>query len=100
LFQHKDREQRSAQGADGASAKGKGIMRGPKIDDPDLPLRLLFDHWPQTAEVFLAHRMACFGCPIAPFHTVIDACAEYRLDEPTFRAELRAAVGARPDAAA
>lgn len=66
-------------------------MGGPRLDDPDLPLRVLFDHWPQTAAVFLSRRMLCFGCPIAPFHTVIDACTEYGLDEATFRAELRRA---------
>lgn len=68
-------------------------MFGPKIDDPDLPLTVLFRHWPATAGVFLAHRMVCFGCPIAPFHTVIDACAEYGLDEALFRAELCVAAG-------
>lgn len=67
-------------------------MFGPRMDDPDLPLALMFRHWPATAQVFLAHRMLCLGCPIAPFHTVIDACAEYGLDEAQFRAELRAAV--------
>ncbi|MDZ4309817.1 MAG: DUF1858 domain-containing protein [Cypionkella sp.] len=67
-------------------------MRGPRLDDPDMPLRLLFDLWPDTARVFLSHRMMCFGCPIAPFHTVIDACAEYGLDEAIFRANLRMAV--------
>ena len=67
-------------------------MFGPRLDDPDLPLRLLFDLWPNTAQVFLSRRMACFGCPISPFHTVIDACAEYRLDEAAFRAALRAVV--------
>lgn len=63
-----------------------------RLEDPDLPLLGLFGQWPETAQVFLLHRMACFGCPIAPFHTVVDACAEYRLDEAAFRAELRAAV--------
>ncbi|MFN4156180.1 MAG: DUF1858 domain-containing protein [Paracoccaceae bacterium] len=67
-------------------------MPGPRMDDPDLPLALLFCRWPATAGVFLSHRMVCFGCPIAPFHTVIDACAEYGLDEAQFRAQLRAAV--------
>lgn len=67
-------------------------MRDPAMDDPDLPLRLLFELWPETAQVFLSRRMVCFGCPIAPFHTVIDACAEYRLDEAVFRAALQAAV--------
>lgn len=78
-------------------------MGGPKIDDPDLPLSAVFAHWPETASVFFAHEMACFGCPIAPFHTVIDACAEYRLDEPAFRTELRASLAQSrpiaPDAA-
>ena len=32
--------------------------------------------------------MACVGCPIAPFHTVADACAEYALAEGRFRAAL------------
>ncbi|MDT8854241.1 hypothetical protein RNZ50_04150 [Paracoccaceae bacterium Fryx2] len=68
-------------------------MRGPRKDDPDLPLCGLFDLWPETAAVFLARRMVCFGCPIAPFHTVSDACAEYRLDEAAFRADLAAATG-------
>ena len=66
-------------------------MGGPKIDDPEMPLTLLFDYWPETAVVFLFYHMFCFGCPIARFHTVIDACKEYALDEAAFRVELRAA---------
>ncbi len=71
-------------------------MTGPDFDDPDLPLQVLFDRWPVTATVFLSHRMLCFGCPIAPFHSVVDACLEYRLDAARFRDELRAALLARP----
>jgi hybrid cluster-associated redox disulfide protein len=67
---------------------------GPDFDDPDLPLQVLFDTWPVTASVFLSHRMLCVGCPISPFHTVVDACLDYRLDEACFRAELRAALSA------
>lgn len=70
-------------------------MSGPRIDDPDLPLGALFSRWPATVAVFLTQRMACFGCPIAPFHTVVDACAEYRLDEAGFRARLCAAATPR-----
>lgn len=62
------------------------------IDDPDMPLQVLFDHWPGAASVFLAHRMLCVGCPIAPFHTVVDACLEYGLDEMEFRRELHAVI--------
>lgn len=68
-------------------------MSPPKIDDPDLTLTALFAAWPQTPVVFLRHKMACFGCPIAPFHTVIDACREYGLDEEAFRSEIRKAAG-------
>lgn len=35
--------------------------------------------------------MLCFGCPIAPFHTLADACAEYGLHEDAFLEEIRAA---------
>jgi len=64
----------------------------PSIEDPDLPLSRLFDLCPETGHVFLEARMLCFGCPIAPFHTVLDACREYRLDEEAFRRLLRARV--------
>ena len=67
-----------------------------KIDDPDLPLSSLFERWPSAGAVFMSRGMLCFGCPIAPFHTVIDACLEYRLDEEEFRARLREAVAAAP----
>jgi hybrid cluster-associated redox disulfide protein len=61
-------------------------------DDPDLMLDRLFALCPQAAAPFLARRMLCPGCPIAPFHTVGDACAEYGLEEAAFRAQLRRAV--------
>lgn len=69
-------------------------MFGQDIDNPDMPLQVMFNRWPATASVFLAHRMLCFGCPITPFHTVIDASLEYGLDETRFRCELRAALAA------
>ena len=64
-------------------------MRRPDFDDPDLLLSVLFAEWPAVATVFLDRRMLCPGCPIAPFHTIVDACLEYGLDETEFRAELR-----------
>lgn len=66
--------------------------RRPDLDDPDLPLADLFAAWPDAARPFLARAMLCPGCPIAPFHTVVDACGEYGLDEQAFRAEIRRAV--------
>jgi hybrid cluster-associated redox disulfide protein len=71
-------------------------MEQPSLDDPDLPLSRLFERWPATAQALLERRMLCFGCPIAPFHTVTDACEEYRLDEEAFRARLRALASGPP----
>jgi hybrid cluster-associated redox disulfide protein len=69
-------------------------MRHPTLDDPDMALDTLMTLWPETITVFLRHRMLCVGCMVGPFHTVIDACREYNLDEWVFRAELQAAIGA------
>lgn len=66
-------------------------MRHPGLDDPDLPLAELIERWPDTVPVFLRHKMLCVGCLISPFHTIVDACAEYNLSESDFLAELREA---------
>ena len=65
------------------------------VDDPGLSLADLLRAWPAAARPFLRHRTACVGCLMAPFHTVLDTCAEYGLDEAAFRAELRAAMAPR-----
>lgn len=64
-----------------------------KLDDPDLPLSEMMSRWPQTIAVFNRHKMLCVGCLISPFHTIVDACAEYGLDENKFIAELMEAAG-------
>ena len=65
------------------------------VDDPDVTIETILTRWPATAEVFLRHRTHCVGCLIAPFHTVIDTCAEYDLDEEMFRRALREAATTR-----
>ncbi len=45
--------------------------------------------WPSTIEVFLSHRMACPGCPMAPFVTLGEAARSYALDLPELLAMLR-----------
>jgi hybrid cluster-associated redox disulfide protein len=67
-------------------------MRTPKLDDPDLPLAEMMAHWPETIPVFMRYKMLCVGCLVSPFHTAIDACAEYNLDYDRFLAELMASV--------
>ena len=73
-----------------AGSRQPSGMDSRRTDDPDLSLAELFAARPETARVFLAHRMACVGCPFAPFHTVADVCAEYALAEGRFRAALAA----------
>lgn len=54
---------------------------------------------PASAGVFLAHRMACVGCPLAEFETLADAAREYHLSLADFLAELAAVPAAPPPAA-
>ncbi|SEL20329.1 DUF1858 domain-containing protein [Roseovarius nanhaiticus] len=67
-------------------------MPKPRLDDPDLPLADMMRLWPQTVPVFIRHGMLCVGCLIGPFHTIVDACAEYDLDEASFLSELQDAI--------
>lgn len=68
-------------------------MRKMILNDPDLPLADLMTRWPETIPVFMRHKMLCVGCLISPFHTIVDACQEYGLDEESFIAELLEAAG-------
>jgi hybrid cluster-associated redox disulfide protein len=45
----------------------------------DLSVGEIMSTWPSTIRVFIAHRMHCVGCPIAPFHTLADAAEEHRI---------------------
>ncbi len=69
-------------------------MRKLRLDDPDLPLADMMSRWPETIPVFIRHKTLCVGCLVAPFHTIVDACAEHHLDEDVFLADLFAAAGA------
>lgn len=61
----------------------------------DMTLSEIMARWPPTIRVFIDRRMHCVGCPIAPFHTVLDAAAEHGLDfaDLTRELEARAAQG-------
>ena len=52
--------------------------------------------WPETAEVFSRHNMACVGCPVAPFYTVAEAAAVYNLSPAEFIEELEQAMNGNP----
>jgi len=79
--------------------KKEAAMPRPSLDDPDLPLADLMAAWPETIPVFVRHRMHCIGCPISPFHTIVDVCAEYHVSEDEFLAELRDAISGKSDRA-
>ena len=46
--------------------------------------------FPATIRVFLDFKLRCVGCPIAPFHTVRDACREHVVNEAELLGALRA----------
>jgi hybrid cluster-associated redox disulfide protein len=50
--------------------------------------------WPATIRVVIRHHMLCVGCPIAPFHTLADACREHGVDEAAFLRAIRRGIDA------
>lgn len=54
----------------------------------NMPLSEVMVRWPQTIRVFIDSRIHCVGCPIAPFHTVVDAAAEHGLNLGDLTGEL------------
>ncbi|CAG1005004.1 MAG: DUF1858 domain-containing protein [Rhizobiaceae bacterium] len=61
--------------------------------DPDLPLDDMMRQWPSTIPVMLRHRFLCVGCPIAPFHTLLDACREHGADLDAVTKDIEEVVG-------
>jgi hybrid cluster-associated redox disulfide protein len=56
---------------------------------PDLTISEILRRWPQTAHVFLRHRMACVGCAIAPFETLSEVSKIYQVNLEKFLLELQ-----------
>jgi hybrid cluster-associated redox disulfide protein len=54
----------------------------------DLTVAEVMDRWPQTVPFFFRYRMACVGCPIAPFETIAEVAAIYGLNLDRFLSEL------------
>jgi len=52
----------------------------------------LMTRWRETIPVFLLHRMACVGCPMAPFETLENVAAVYGLKLDAFLDELDQAI--------
>ena len=48
----------------------------------------VLERWPQAADVFHNHAMACVGCAVAPFYSIRDAALVYRLSPEQFIDEV------------
>ncbi len=72
------------------------ICRSPETRrlEAEETLAELFARRPEAAAAFWARGMHCPGCPIAPFHSLSDACADYDVDAAGLRADIRAAADA------
>jgi hybrid cluster-associated redox disulfide protein len=55
----------------------------------DFTVAEVMDRWPQTIPFFFRYRMACVGCPIAPFETLAEVAAIYGLNWNRFLSELQ-----------
>jgi hybrid cluster-associated redox disulfide protein len=63
----------------------------------DMSMDEIMRAWPGTIRVILRHRMLCVGCPIAPFHTISDACQEHGVDEALFLDDIKREIGSKDD---
>jgi hybrid cluster-associated redox disulfide protein len=52
----------------------------------------VLERWPETARVFQEYRMACVGCVVAPFFTLVDAASVYQVSPEQFLADMAAAI--------
>ena len=43
----------------------------------ELTLSEIMVRWPATIRIFIDHNMHCVGCPISPFHTLVEAAEEH-----------------------
>ncbi len=64
---------------------------------PDLTVAEIMERWPATIAVFLAYRMACVGCFMAPFDTLAEAAGNYRLDVDELLRALQARIEAKAE---
>lgn len=60
----------------------------------DMTVEDVLNRWPETAEVFGRHNMACIGCPVAPFYSIAEAAGVYSLPLDEFLEELNQVIAA------
>ena len=60
--------------------------------DRQMSMDEVMREWPATIGVILDHGMLCVGCPIATFHTVVDAAREHGIEEAELVRDLQAVI--------
>ncbi|MGB3391270.1 MAG: DUF1858 domain-containing protein [Pseudaminobacter sp.] len=60
--------------------------------DKEMSMDEVMREWPATIGVILGHGMLCVGCPIATFHTVVDAAREHGIEEAELVRDLQAVI--------
>jgi hybrid cluster-associated redox disulfide protein len=58
----------------------------------NLTIADVLERWPETVPVFLRYRLACVGCPIAPFEQLADIASNYNLALDPLLAALQLAI--------
>jgi hybrid cluster-associated redox disulfide protein len=58
----------------------------------DMSMDDIMQAWPATVGVLIRHHMLCVGCPIAPFHTLSDACRKHGIDKKPVKRDIETEV--------
>ena len=78
--------------------KSHRMSNGNSLIGPDSTVDALLNVYARAAEVFIAHGMACVGCPLCGFHTLAEATAIYGQDLDAFMSELETCLSVKPAA--
>lgn len=62
----------------------------------ELTLAEIMSRWPATMRVFIDRNMHCIGCPIATFHTLVEAAEEHGQSLDDLLAEIDVAARGDP----
>ena len=63
-----------------------------QLPTSDMAVGDVLERWPQTVPVFQELKMACVGCAMAPFDTLDDVAAIYKIDLSQFMESLYLAI--------
>ena len=63
-----------------------------QLPTSDMAVGDVLEKWPETVPVFQELKMACVGCAMAPFDTLDDVAAIYKVDLSQFMKSLYLAI--------